>query len=805
VTALLPSDVGARLQATLNLAARARETPLTPSEHEEAARIVIYLLSLRDQRNTFSEVELAAWLAPLLCRDQESTRRFHDLCARARNGRVAGSAHREANAGQERRGGSSRIALLGVAVAVLAAAVATISVGLYLGIISLKLISPNLRELSGEEQLFIISLPGFLMLGAAFLVFSFFARTRRALARSAARQIKGDAAELALARTAKPMPSWPGAFALAQAIRPSDSALRLSPERTAVAFAETGGRFRPIWAKPRRQKTIAIVERSGPYDHQARRFENLLATLANAGVALERWFLDRSGLRLARGHDNVRVEDLTNDAQDAALIYLGNGDTLTDMNGEVRKWSAPLLASDKIAIITPQARARWGETERVLSDLTGGRIFTSTWPHASADAQRSERWLWENSPGRWVHEGRPDRQLRSQLLKELRRYFAESNSEKPNARSISGGFAWLCACAIFPAIRPEITDFLGERVGDENNLPLRTERRAALLAVLPWMREGRMPDWLRRELVRSLPSKIAQRVRRQLREALVVDPLAQDRGLRVIVAGLGGQTVARDSIVIEFASSNDPLTLRLENAVARALQAGRALPAARGATERSEEKRASLSLGEPRFSWSGLPASPVGGAAKRAFDIVIAFSALVVLAPLLVVTAIAVRLESPGNVIFKQDRVGLGGRHFRIWKFRTMSIAADRGIVQTRQSDARVTRLGRFLRRSSWDELPQLVNVLIGDMSIVGPRPHAVEHDRQFTTMASQYGVRHLARPGITGLAQVNGARGPTETEDKVRARTRFDVEYVRRWSFLNDIRILVATVRVLFFANSDS
>lgn len=191
---------------------------------------------------------------------------------------------------------------------------------------------------------------------------------------------------------------------------------------------------------------------------------------------------------------------------------------------------------------------------------------------------------------------------------------------------------------------------------------------------------------------------------------------------------------------------------------------------------------------------------PVGGWSKRAFDICSSASALVVLAPLLVATAIAVKMDSPGDSIFRQERGGLGGKTFRIWKFRTMSVMENRGVVQAVHHDARITRLGAFLRRSSWDELPQLFNVLMGDMSIIGPRPHALEHDIHFHKIDATYPERFIARPGVTGLAQVNGCRGPTETEEKVRARTKYDVEYVRNWTWWREVEIVAATAALLFW-----
>jgi lipopolysaccharide/colanic/teichoic acid biosynthesis glycosyltransferase len=189
----------------------------------------------------------------------------------------------------------------------------------------------------------------------------------------------------------------------------------------------------------------------------------------------------------------------------------------------------------------------------------------------------------------------------------------------------------------------------------------------------------------------------------------------------------------------------------------------------------------------------------VGGWSKRAFDIAASSAALILLAPLLLVIAAAVRLDSPGQSIFRQERGGFRGKTFRIWKFRTMTVTENRGIIQACRNDARFTELGAFLRRSSLDELPQLLNVLMGDMSIIGPRPHALEHDAQFETVEPRYGLRFRARPGVTGLAQVSGCRGPTETDEKIRARTAYDIDYVQNWSWKRDAVILLRTASLLW------
>jgi lipopolysaccharide/colanic/teichoic acid biosynthesis glycosyltransferase len=188
----------------------------------------------------------------------------------------------------------------------------------------------------------------------------------------------------------------------------------------------------------------------------------------------------------------------------------------------------------------------------------------------------------------------------------------------------------------------------------------------------------------------------------------------------------------------------------------------------------------------------------VGGPAKRAFDIIAAGAALTVLSPALLVVWGVVRLESPGPGLFRQRRGGFQGRPFYILKFRTMRACEGSSISQAKKEDGRTTRIGRFLRKNSIDELPQLFNVLMGDMSIIGPRPHALAHDRKFASVDRRYMGRHHARPGITGLAQVSGARGPTDTNEKIVQRMLFDLDYVANWSWKLDLQILLKTLRVV-------
>lgn len=181
---------------------------------------------------------------------------------------------------------------------------------------------------------------------------------------------------------------------------------------------------------------------------------------------------------------------------------------------------------------------------------------------------------------------------------------------------------------------------------------------------------------------------------------------------------------------------------------------------------------------------------------KRTFDLVFSITVLVLIAPLLLMIAIAIKLDSRGPVLFKQHRYGLDGKAINVFKFRSMRVQENGArVVQATKGDPRITRLGGFLRRTSLDELPQFFNVLLGDMSVVGPRPHAAAHNEEYRKQVAYYMLRHKVRPGITGWAQVNGWRGETDTLEKMEMRIKYDLEYIRHWSLWFDIRIVFLTL----------
>jgi Undecaprenyl-phosphate glucose phosphotransferase len=192
----------------------------------------------------------------------------------------------------------------------------------------------------------------------------------------------------------------------------------------------------------------------------------------------------------------------------------------------------------------------------------------------------------------------------------------------------------------------------------------------------------------------------------------------------------------------------------------------------------------------------GTPLSGFEQAAKRALDIAVASFSLMVLSPMMLLTAVAIKLESPGPALFRQQRSGFNAKRFLIFKFRTMTVMEEGDdVTQATRYDPRITGLGRLLRACSADELPQLFNVLLGDMSLVGPRPHAVAHDSHYGQLLSEYAFRHHVKPGITGWAQIHGCRGPTDQVELMKNRLDFDLWYINNWSLVLDLVVLARTV----------
>ncbi|WP_045122554.1 undecaprenyl-phosphate glucose phosphotransferase [Pseudomonas fluorescens] len=191
---------------------------------------------------------------------------------------------------------------------------------------------------------------------------------------------------------------------------------------------------------------------------------------------------------------------------------------------------------------------------------------------------------------------------------------------------------------------------------------------------------------------------------------------------------------------------------------------------------------------------SPLTSRPTAALSKSLLEKGVALLAIILLSPVLLFIALAVKINSPGPVFFKQDRHGWNGKVIQVWKFRSMRVHDDREVVQASRNDTRITAVGRFIRRTSLDELPQLFNVLQGQMALVGPRPHAVAHNNYYSGKILAYMARHRIKPGITGLAQISGCRGETDTIDKMQRRVEMDLHYINNWSLWLDLKILVKT-----------
>ncbi|WP_118181644.1 undecaprenyl-phosphate glucose phosphotransferase [Paraburkholderia phosphatilytica] len=202
-------------------------------------------------------------------------------------------------------------------------------------------------------------------------------------------------------------------------------------------------------------------------------------------------------------------------------------------------------------------------------------------------------------------------------------------------------------------------------------------------------------------------------------------------------------------------------------------------------------------LGVPAINLAASPITDLRVLPKRVFDRFFALGALTALAPLMLVIAMLVKLSSPGPVFFRQKRKGIDGNQFEIFKFRSMRVHHEAAgkVTQARRGDPRITRVGAFLRRTSLDELPQFINVLLGDMSVVGPRPHALEHDDIYKDLVKGYMHRYRIKPGITGWAQINGYRGETDRIEKMMGRVKLDLYYMQHWTFWLDIKIVALTM----------
>ncbi|HMC44407.1 MAG TPA: undecaprenyl-phosphate glucose phosphotransferase [Caballeronia sp.] len=202
-------------------------------------------------------------------------------------------------------------------------------------------------------------------------------------------------------------------------------------------------------------------------------------------------------------------------------------------------------------------------------------------------------------------------------------------------------------------------------------------------------------------------------------------------------------------------------------------------------------------LGVPAINLAASPITDLKVLPKRVFDRLFAAGVLLCLAPLLIVLAVAVKMSSPGPVFFKQKRKGIDGYEFEIYKFRSMRVHKETAghVTQAKKGDKRVTRVGAFLRRTSLDELPQFINVLRGEMSVVGPRPHALEHDDIYKDLVKGYMYRYRIKPGITGWAQVNGFRGETDRIEKMMGRVKLDLYYMQHWTFGLDMKIVAMTL----------
>ena len=285
-----------------------------------------------------------------------------------------------------------------------------------------------------------------------------------------------------------------------------------------------------------------------------------------------------------------------------------------------------------------------------------------------------------------------------------------------------------------------------------------------------------------------------------LREVFRV-PIATDRGCRSgeVLAGLddalaAARELGAEEFLLALRWSSRELLETIRSRLRESPLPVRLLPDRNIRTLLGQRGLSTDGLSLP-VTIQGAPLTAFERAVKRTLDVVGSMTAILFMSPLFLLAAIAVKLDSGGPIIFQQRRTGFNAKEFVIFKFRTMTVLEDgAAITQACRGDLRATRVGKFLRRSSIDELPQLLNVLKGEMSLVGPRPHAVAHDREYKVHIADYGFRHHIKPGITGWAQVNGLRGETRSLEKMTERVKLDLWYINNWSLGFDISILMRT-----------
>lgn len=208
------------------------------------------------------------------------------------------------------------------------------------------------------------------------------------------------------------------------------------------------------------------------------------------------------------------------------------------------------------------------------------------------------------------------------------------------------------------------------------------------------------------------------------------------------------------------------------------------------------QSRSEIINGIPVISLYDSPMSGINMIIKRIEDVILSSLILLLISPVLLLIAISIKITSPGPILFKQKRYGMDGKEISVWKFRSMTVMEDgSSVIQAIKNDPRVTLIGSFLRKTSLDELPQFFNVIYGDMSIVGPRPHAIVHNEQYRKLIKGYMLRHKMKPGITGWAQINGWRGETDTLEKMEKRVEYDLFYIQNWTFWLDLKIIILTI----------
>lgn len=595
----------------------------------------------------------------------------------------------------------------------------------------------------------------------------------------------------------------------------------LDVDATVKATTAQAGLFSPIFRiRQVRPEYLILIDRASFGDHQARLVEILVHQLAENDVYLTRYFFDgdpRLCYPTLGGERPYALRNLVARYPDHRLVIFADAAIFfSHRHGGLVQWAEELLSWSKRFLLTPKPTSQWGfheiEVSRhfvVLTATTGGlaslgnNLYQTEQISATGESKDNPLpTILQIQPRRWISREKPSEKDVNAMLVEVRRYLDPA------------GYHWLCACAVYPELIWDLTIYLGHSLQTLDGIRFLEVGRLASLSRLPWFRHTYLPDWLRTRLIEDMPKLLENQVRARL-ETMLVMAMRDSKGsfqlefaqeymgvisslarplLRLLLRRAADDSVLKDRIFVSFMINwnRKPLFVRVPEALNVRLRHG---SIGNKATDYAANFEESYSL------------SSYDRLVKRIFDLLLILLGLPLLLLVISLISLLIKLDSPGPVFFRQVRVGENGRVFEMLKFRTLVVDPERketeidvlnneaDIIYKYRSDPRITELGHFLRSTSLDELPQLLNVIRGDMSLVGPRPELPRLLMRY----EPWQLKRLEVPqGITGWWLVN-----ERSNHLIHLHTEDDLYYIQNYSLWMDIYIILKTPLVILRGRS--